>query len=463
MAARRSGSTTTCASAPAASASSAPRRTAAMMSSGSSERGLSLVSTTTSAPRTAIAPIAGRFCWSRSPPHPMTRTSRPPFATSPRAVTSSRSSASGLCAKSTRASGPLLPAATRSIRPGTPVHDATPAAACSGSSPHCTRATTASAAFARLKSPASAVAQGSRTPSGPASTKLLPSGPSTTSSARQSAAPPDGETVTTGTPESPTSRRPYGSSTSITPSRDRSGVNRVALTAKYSSRSAWKSRWSWLRLVNTATSYVVPSTRPIASAWLDTSIATARTPSLAHHGEQGLQVRRLRGGPDARQHLVADPGLDGPHQPGGVAGRTQGRVEQVHRRGLAVGAGHADQRAGRAPARRRPRRPARRAPPAATARRTSAARRRSPGRRRPRRSGTATAPAAAAAAAKSAPCARDPAGAAYRSPGRTPRESRTTPVTTGSSRSRVPAPRTVARKSGSHLGQAARREPGRSQ
>ena len=98
MAARRSGSTATQAWAPSASASSAPRRTAAMMASGSSERGLSLVSTTTSAPRTAIAPIGGRFCWSRSPPQPRTTMSRPPFATSPRAVTSSRSSASGLCA-----------------------------------------------------------------------------------------------------------------------------------------------------------------------------------------------------------------------------------------------------------------------------------------------------------------------------------------------------------------------------
>ncbi len=55
-------------------------------------------------------------------------------------------------------------------------------------------------------------------------------------------------------------------------------MNSVALTWKYSSRSAWKSRWSSLRLVNTATSYVVPSTRPIASAWLDTSMATACTP-----------------------------------------------------------------------------------------------------------------------------------------------------------------------------------------
>ena len=55
-------------------------------------------------------------------------------------------------------------------------------------------------------------------------------------------------------------------------------MNRLALTAKYSARSAWKSRWSSLRLVKTATSYVVPSTRPIASAWLDTSIATAPTP-----------------------------------------------------------------------------------------------------------------------------------------------------------------------------------------
>ena len=43
--------------------------------------------------------------------------------------------------------------------------------------------------------------------------------------------------------------------------------------------SAWKSRWSCDRLVNAPTAKRVPATRPSASAWLDTSIATSVTPS----------------------------------------------------------------------------------------------------------------------------------------------------------------------------------------
>jgi hypothetical protein len=45
--------------------------------------------------------------------------------------------------------------------------------------------------------------------------------------------------------------------------------------------SRWKSRWSCDRLVNAATAKRVPLTRPIASEWLDTSIATSVTPSSA--------------------------------------------------------------------------------------------------------------------------------------------------------------------------------------
>ena len=44
---------------------------------GSSERGLSLVRTTTSAPRPAAAPISARLAGSRSPPHPNTAMTRP--------------------------------------------------------------------------------------------------------------------------------------------------------------------------------------------------------------------------------------------------------------------------------------------------------------------------------------------------------------------------------------------------
>ena len=42
--------------------------------------------------------------------------------------------------------------------------------------------------------------------------------------------------------------------------------------------SRWKSRWSRPRFRNTATSKANPPTRPITSAWLETSIAQASTP-----------------------------------------------------------------------------------------------------------------------------------------------------------------------------------------
>ena len=87
--------------------------------------------------------------------------------------------------------------------------------------------------------------------------------------------------MVTGSPASAApcaSRRPHASSTHTSAAADRAGVNREALAAKYDSRSPWKSRWSWLRLVNIARSNTMPSTRPSASAWLDTSIVSAVTP-----------------------------------------------------------------------------------------------------------------------------------------------------------------------------------------
>ena len=42
---------------------------------------------------------------------------------------------------------------------------------------------------------------------------------------------------------------------------------------------SWKSRWSWVRLVNTRTANVIPPARPRSSAWEETSIAHAWSPS----------------------------------------------------------------------------------------------------------------------------------------------------------------------------------------
>mmetsp|Transcript_118 Transcript_118/g.471 ORF Transcript_118/g.471 Transcript_118/m.471 type:complete len:204 (+) Transcript_118:1235-1846(+) len=54
--------------------------------------------------------------------------------------------------------------------------------------------------------------------------------------------------------------------------------NSSALASRYASIVPWKSRWSDVRFVNTATSKSTHSTRPCASAWLETSIAVAVAP-----------------------------------------------------------------------------------------------------------------------------------------------------------------------------------------
>ena len=76
--------------------------------------------------------------------------------------------------------------------------------------------------------------------------------------------------------------------------------------------SGWKSRWSWLRLVNAATAKRTPSARRSSSAWEETSIAHAAVARVEHRAERRLQVDRLRrrahGGPllpaDDRRHAA---------------------------------------------------------------------------------------------------------------------------------------------------------------
>src|SRR5438132_181329 len=65
-------------------------------------------------------------------------------------------------------------------------------------------------------------------------------------------------------------RRSFGDSASSSNSR--------RLAIRYRSSVPWKSRWSCVRFVNTATSNASPSARASASACEDTSIATPRTP-----------------------------------------------------------------------------------------------------------------------------------------------------------------------------------------
>ena len=58
--------------------------------------------------------------------------------------------------------------------------------------------------------------------------------------------------------------------------------------------SVWKSRWSCDRLVNTATSKLVPATRPMASEWLEVKIppgvgdgSRVRVPGCGNAGRRG--------------------------------------------------------------------------------------------------------------------------------------------------------------------------------
>ena len=67
-----------------------------MIFSGCSQRGLSEVTTATSANRETMRPICGRFSRSRSPPQPNTATTRP--SAKPRTAVSTFSSASGVWA-----------------------------------------------------------------------------------------------------------------------------------------------------------------------------------------------------------------------------------------------------------------------------------------------------------------------------------------------------------------------------
>ena len=147
------------------------------------------------------------------------------------------------------------PHSTRSRRPGTPGAAATPATADARLTPASTRATIAPSALETLNGPGSATDASASTPPGPMTRKVLPSAPPRTSAARQSAPrSPSAEMVVTGIWARAASVRPHSSSVLTTPARANPGVNRLALTAKYSSMLAWKSRWSWERLVNTTTS-----------------------------------------------------------------------------------------------------------------------------------------------------------------------------------------------------------------
>ena len=106
--------------------------------------------------------------------------------------------------------------------------------------------------------------------------------------------------------------------------------------------SAWKSRWSWVRFVNVATSKWIESARPSDRAWEETSITQARSPASSIRRNVALQVDRLRSRAHDRLGGAADDLLDGPEQPAADPGLLEDRADQERRRRLAVRAGHAD-------------------------------------------------------------------------------------------------------------------------
>ena len=72
---------------------------------------------------------------------------------------------------------------------------------------------------------------------------------------------------------------PIASSILITAVRACSGVKNAFFAAAYLSIVPKKSKWSREKLVNAATSYIIPSTLRSASACADTSITTYSTPA----------------------------------------------------------------------------------------------------------------------------------------------------------------------------------------
>ena len=212
MARRRSSSST------AASGACSPPTTAAAIASGASLRGLSEVTTTTSAPASAAVPMRGRLAWSRSPPAPKTTTTRASPASS-RAVASTRRNPSGVCAKSTNTEKGC-PATIGSSRPGTGAVAASPARMVVPSTPSCAAAVAAASAFSRLKRPESGIVTGS------------PSRWNASGAIEVTGSASAVEKPTVGISAASARSRPWESSRFTTARAERSGSNKRALARK---------------------------------------------------------------------------------------------------------------------------------------------------------------------------------------------------------------------------------------
>ncbi len=86
----------------------------------------------------------------------------------------------------------------------------------------------------------------------------------------------------------------------------------------------------------------VPATRSSVSPWLDTSIATAPDPCVAHARQESLQLGRFRRRVHDRQHIGADVNLDRADEAGRHAGLRERALEHERRRGLSIRPGDPD-------------------------------------------------------------------------------------------------------------------------
>ena len=306
---------------PAAAAARAPASTAARIAAGSSERGLSSVTTTTSAAaRRRPRPSAGAWRGRGRRRQPSTTTSRAGACRAAaraaprhgvgrvrvvddgqrRAGPARRPAPSGR-APAARRRAPARPARRR--RPRVEQHRRAPPAA-----------------LATLNSPGSGLRSSIGRRRAATRERAAAVAPARASARDQSAAGRRRRRhVVTGTAgQAAASRRPHSSSTHDDAATGPLGREQRAPWPRSSPpSSAWKSRWSWERLVKPATSKTTPSTRCRASAWLETSIAHTVDAALDHDGEQRLQVGRLGGRAHARRSRSSPtPGLDGADQPG---------------------------------------------------------------------------------------------------------------------------------------------------
>ena len=106
--------------------------------------------------------------------------------------------------------------------------------------------------------------------------------------------------------------------------------------------SAWKSRWSWVRLVNSATSKWIASARCSASACEETSIAQARSPPSSIRRK--VACRSIASGVVRSTSSSTPPTtcFTVPSSPQRSPGRLEDLADQEGGRRLAVGPGDPD-------------------------------------------------------------------------------------------------------------------------